>query len=80
VTREDPGDGAAGLVVIRVWIESGENGHGEDGLRARITTVVFSAAVTEQTFTVTGVERALSVVRGFLGELGERRDGGVTER
>lgn len=64
----DPAE-AAGLVVIRIWVEPGAVGEPGQGLRARITTARDPDLAREDTHTVVGRERVLDVVEGFLSEL-----------
>jgi hypothetical protein len=66
--RRDPAD-AAGLVVIRLWVESEEGGASKNALRARVTTARDPDLGTEDTFTVAGLDAVLKVVREFLVEL-----------
>lgn len=65
MTRTDPGE-AAGLAVVRVWVEPGSEGDATDQLRSRITTTGSADLGAEQTRTVAGLERMLTVVREFL--------------
>lgn len=67
MARRDPAE-AAGLVVVRLWIERASEG-APDGLRARITTAKDPDLSSETTFTVAGQDGVLMVVREFLAEL-----------
>jgi hypothetical protein len=60
---------AGGLVVIRLWVETGPRDAADDALRARITTAKDPDLGIEQTFTVAGADDVLTVVRDFLSEL-----------
>ena len=68
MTPMDPAE-AAGLVVIRLWVEPGAVDDRGEGLRARITTARDPDLATEDTHTVAGREGVLGVVEGFLSEL-----------
>lgn len=67
MARKDPAE-AAGLVVVRLWVEQASEG-APDGLRARITTAKDPDLSSETAFTVAGQDGVLRVVREFLAEL-----------
>jgi hypothetical protein len=60
---------AAGLVLIRVWVEPSATGRPGDGLRARIFTVDHAHPEADRMQTVAGRERVIGAVRAFLASL-----------
>jgi hypothetical protein len=59
----------AGVVVIRVWIETGE---GTDGLRARITLVRDLEENEPETAVARDPDEIVAVVRRFVNEFAAR--------
>ena len=59
----------AGVVVIRVWIETGE---GRDGLRARITLVRDLEENEPETAVARDPDEIVAVVRRFVNEFAVR--------
>lgn len=62
-----------GLLIVRAWIEAGD-----EGLRARITRVLDLAAPEEVVVAVAGPAEVLATVRAWLDDFTGARDARVT--
>jgi hypothetical protein len=71
LSRTHPVRAAAGVVVIRVWMEPASAGTCDDALRARVITARDPDLSIEETSTVAGADGVLTIVREFLAELAE---------
>jgi hypothetical protein len=68
VAATDP-QTAAGLVLIRVWVEPSVTGRPGDGLRARIFTVDHANPAADRVQIVAGREGVVAAVGAFLSSL-----------
>jgi hypothetical protein len=68
VTATDP-QTAAGLVLIRVWVEPSATGRRSDGVRARIIMVDHADPAADRIETVAGREGVIAALRTFLAAL-----------